>query len=142
MYSNQLDMQTAILESRLTEAARQLEEVTRERGALRSEVEQLKSGKLNERHFSPAFQKEYEKRGEFQDKYKKEFEMRREFEARYHLVMDRCAVSRVMGHIFSAWYTDNMLLFCFWFQSVEPHRRVFHTGSAINLHYHSLIGLP
>ena len=100
-------MQTAISESKQTEAARQLEEVTRnlqdatrrseelrgERDALLSEVEQLKSGKMNQLHFSAAFQKEFEKRGEFQEKYKKEFEVRGEFESKYHQVMDRCAVS-------------------------------------------------
>ena len=100
-------MQTAILESKQTEAVRQLEEATKkfeetrkiseelrkERDALRSEVEQLKRGKLNERHFSAAFQKEFEKRGEVQEKYQKEFEMRGEFETKYHEYLDRCAVS-------------------------------------------------
>ena len=61
------------------EAARQLEELRKERDALRTEVEELKSGKMNERHFSAAFQKEFEKRGEFQ--------------AKYHQVLDRCSVS-------------------------------------------------
>ena len=61
------------------ETARQLAELRKERDALRTEVEQLKSGKMNERHFSAAFQKEFEKRGEFQ--------------AKYHEVLDRCAVS-------------------------------------------------
>ena len=100
-------MQTAILESKHTEAVRQLEEVTRkfeearkiseelrkERDALHSEVERLKNGKLNERHFSAAFQKEFERREEVQEKYQKEFEIRGEFETKYHQYLDRCTVS-------------------------------------------------
>ena len=54
-------------------------ELRKERDALKTEVEQLKSGKMNERHFSAAFQKEFEKRGEFQTK--------------YHQILDRCSVS-------------------------------------------------
>jgi len=86
-------MQTAISESKQTEAARQLVEVSRkledamkmvkkargERDALQAEVAQLKSGKMSELHFSAAFQKEFEKRGEFQ--------------AKYHHALDRCTVS-------------------------------------------------
>ena len=56
-----------------------LDEVMGQRDALQAEVAQLKSGMLNELHFSAAFQKEFEKRGEFQ--------------AKYHQVLDRCAVS-------------------------------------------------
>ena len=51
----------------------------KERDALQTEVKQLKSGKMNERHFSAAFQKEFEKSGEFQ--------------AKYHQVLDQCSVS-------------------------------------------------
>ena len=91
--STQLDIQSAISESKQTETARQLGEVTRkledamkmvekmrgERDALQAEVAQLKSGKLNDLHFSAAFQKEFERRGEFQ--------------AKYHHALDRCTVS-------------------------------------------------
>ena len=79
MLATQLELKTALSESMQEEAARQLEELRKERDALRTEVEQLKSGKMNERHFSAAFQKEFEKRGEFQ--------------AKYHQVLDRCSVS-------------------------------------------------
>ena len=72
----QLDLQT---ESKQEETERQLGELTKERDALKAEVEQLKSGKMNELHFSAAFQEEFEKRGEFQ--------------AKYHQVLDRCSVS-------------------------------------------------
>ena len=98
-------MQTAISESKRTEA-RQLEEATRnlqnatrrleelrgERDALRYEVEQLKSGKMNQRHFSAAFQKEFEKRGESQ--------------AKYHQVLDRCSVSSRIHNNYS--YSSSM----------------------------------
>ena len=77
--ATQLELQTAICQSKEEETARQLAELRKERDALQTEVEQLKSGKMNERHFSAAFQKEFEKRGEFQ--------------AKYHQVLDRCAVS-------------------------------------------------
>ena len=77
--ATQLDLQTAIAQSKEEETARQLAELRKERDALQTEVEQLKSGKMNERHFSAAFQKEFEKRGEFQ--------------AKYHQVLDRCSVS-------------------------------------------------
>ena len=56
-----------------------LDEVMGQRDALQAEVAQLKSGMLNELHFSAAFQKEFEKRGEFQ--------------AKYHQALDRCTVS-------------------------------------------------
>ena len=120
--STQLDIQSAISESKQTETARQLkdaikmveeargkrdalqaevvqlksgklkledamkmlEETRGERDALQAEVVQLKSEKMNERHFSAAFQKEFEKRGEFQ--------------AKYHEVLDRCAVSSCFVH--------------------------------------------
>ena len=65
--------------SKEEETARQLVELRKERDALQIEVEQLKSGKMNERHFSAAFQKEFEKREEFQ--------------AKYHQVLDQCSVS-------------------------------------------------
>ena len=77
--ATQSDLQTAILQSKEVETARQLAELRKERDALRTEVEQLKSGKMNERHFSAAFQKEFEKR--------------REFQAKYHQVLDQCSVS-------------------------------------------------
>ena len=77
--ATQLELQTAIFQAKQEETARQLAELRKERDALQTEVEQLKSGKMNERHFSAAFQKE--------------FERRREFQAKYHQVLDRCSVS-------------------------------------------------
>ena len=77
--ATQSDLQTAIAQSKEEETAWQLAELRKERDALRTEVEQLKSGKMNERRFSAAFQKEFEKREEFQ--------------AKYHQVLDRCSVS-------------------------------------------------
>ena len=74
-----MELQTAICQSQQEETARQFGELRKERDALKNEVEQLKSGKMNERHFSAAFQKEFEKSGEFQ--------------AKYHQVLDRCSVS-------------------------------------------------
>ena len=79
LLATQSDLQTAISQSKEEETARQLAELRKERDALRTEVEQLKSGKMNERHFSAAFQREFEKREEFQ--------------AKYHQVLDRCSVS-------------------------------------------------
>ena len=77
--ATQLDLQTAICQSEQEETARQLGELRKERDALQTEVEQLRSGKMNERHFSAAFQREFEKQEELQ--------------AKYHQVLDQCAVS-------------------------------------------------
>jgi len=69
---------------KLKDAMKMVEEARGERDALQAEVAQLKSGKMSELHFSAAFQKEFEKRGEFQ--------------AKYHEVLDRCAVSSCFVH--------------------------------------------